>query len=155
MKIIDGKLLDAVSAEARANVRGRKNWNLHPDDGFCCHRLLNAIEPDSYIRPHLHLDPNKDETFVILRGRLGVLIFDEAGEVVGKVLLEAGGQTLGVDVPHGTYHTAVSLAPGTVFFEAKAGPFLPKAPAEQAPWSPLEGSPEAAGYLARLARLFV
>ena len=72
MKIIDSNLLDRLSDEARQNPRQRQNWNLHPTDDFCCHRLLNAIEPGSYIRPHRHLDPNKDETFVLVRGRLAV-----------------------------------------------------------------------------------
>jgi cupin fold WbuC family metalloprotein len=34
---------------------------------------------DTYIPPHRHLDPNKDETFVVLRGLLGLVLFDDAG----------------------------------------------------------------------------
>jgi cupin fold WbuC family metalloprotein len=150
MKIIDRNLLDNLSAEARANPRLRKNYNIHPDDDFCCHRLLNAIEPGSYIRPHRHLDPVKDETFVILRGRLAVITFDEDGRIVFRRLLAAGGDTIAIDIPHGMFHTAVSLEPGTIFFEAKAGPYIPIAEAEKAHWSPIDGSPAVAGYLAAL-----
>ncbi|HTG82888.1 MAG TPA: WbuC family cupin fold metalloprotein, partial [Geobacteraceae bacterium] len=57
MKIIDQHLLDQLSAEAANNPRLRKNHNIHPSDDFCCHRLFNAVEPGSYIRPHRHLDP--------------------------------------------------------------------------------------------------
>ncbi len=150
MHIIDRNLLDTLSAEARANLRLRKNYNIHPSDDFCCHRLLNAIEPGSYIRPHRHLDPVKDETFVILRGRLVVITFDDEGRVASRTLLAAGGDTIAIDIPHGVFHTALSLEPGTIFFEAKAGPYVPIAEAEKAHWSPVDGSPEVAGYLTAL-----
>lgn len=154
MQIVDTNLLDQVTAQARTAPRLRKNHNLHKSDASCCHRLLNAIEPGSYIRPHRHLDVEKDETFVCLRGRLGVVTFDEKGEVQESVLLEACGEKLAADVPHGTYHTAVSLEPGTIFFEAKAGPYLPLLTDEKGEFAPEEGSPEASDYLARLTALF-
>ncbi len=154
MKIVDRKLLEQLSTQARENPRLRKNWNIHPSDDFCCHRLLNAIEPGSYIRPHRHLDHTKDETFLIVRGRLGVIMFDEAGLVAKKVLLEAAGDTLAVDIPHGLFHTAVSLDPGTIFFEAKAGPYLPLAEGEKAGWAPEDGTPAVAAYLSSLVQLF-
>ena len=154
MRIIDRELLDAVSAAAAQASRLRKNHNLHQGDASACHRLLNGIEPGSYIRPHRHLDPEKDESFVLLRGSLGVVTFDAAGEVVERVLLRAAGEKLAVDIPHGVYHTALALESGTVFFEAKAGPYLPLSPAEQAGFAPGEGSPEAAKYLERLTGLF-
>ncbi len=150
MKIIDRDILDNLSAEARTNPRLRKNYNIHPSDDFCCHRLLNAIEPGSYIRPHRHLDPVKDETFVILRGKLAVFTFDEEGHVVFQTLLAACGETIAIDIPHGVFHTGVSLEPGTIFFEAKAGPYVPIAEAEKAAWSPVEGGPEVTRYLADL-----
>lgn len=154
MKTIDQKLLDTLSAQAAANPRLRKNFNLHPADDFCCHRLFNAMEPGSYIRPHRHLDPAKDETFVIVRGRLGVVMFDAEGAVTEKALLAAGSETVAVDIPHGAFHTAVSLEPGTIFFEAKAGPYLPLTDREKAHWSPEDGAPETASYLEFLKGLF-
>lgn len=154
MQVVDRTLLDAVSAAARTAPRLRKNHNLHPSDLSACHRLLNAIEPGSYIRPHRHLSVEKDEAFVCLRGRLGVLTLDADGNVLATVLLSACGENVAVDIPHGVYHTAVSLESGTIFFEAKAGPYLPLAPEEVAGFAPAEGSPEAAAYLERLTALF-
>ena len=153
MKTITQDLLDQVTGEARDSVRLRKNYNLHPNDAFCCHRLLNAMEPGSYIQPHRHLDPNKDESMVILRGRLGVVSFDGAGVVTGTHLLQAGDE-VAVDIPHGEFHTVVSLEPGTVFFEAKAGPYLPLAGDEKAPWAPAEGDEGVGSYRATLLALF-
>ena len=154
MRIIDRELLDELSRQARENPRLRKNYNIHPSDDFCCHRLFNAVEPGSFIPPHRHLDPAKDETFVIIRGRLGVVMFDDYGNVAGKTLLSAGGETVAADIPHGRFHAAVSLETGTVFFEAKAGPYLPLGEAEKAKWAPGDGTQEAAAYLESLKGLF-
>ena len=153
IKVIDDRVLDEVSAQARRSPRLRMNHNLHPSDGSACHRFFNAIEPGSYIQPHRHLDPEKDETLVLIRGRLGVLSFDPSGAVTESAVLGAGGAMV-VDLPHGRYHTAVSLASGTIFLEVKAGPYLPFSPEEKAPFAPEEGSPEVAGYLERLKELF-
>ena len=91
---------------------------------------------------------------MLLRGKLGLLIFDDAGSVLSKTLLIAGGECLGVDFPHGTWHTLVSLEAGSVFLEAKAGPYLPPADAERASWAPAENAANAGEYLARLKQLF-
>ena len=155
MQVIDRELLDAVSAAAAASPRLRRNHNLHQGDDAVCHRLLNGVEPGSYIRPHRHLDPRKDESLVLLRGSLGIVTFDDRGEVTGSVLLVAGGDRIAVDLAHGVYHSALALEQGTVFFEAKAGPYLPLTPEETGGFAPEEGSPGAAGYLERLAALFV
>jgi cupin fold WbuC family metalloprotein len=153
--LIDTALLDEVCAEAAASPRRRRNRNLHPRDDHPAHRLLNAMQPDSYIPPHRHLDPHKDETFVVLRGLLGLVLFDDAGEIVRSLTIGAGGAALGVDIGHGTWHTAIALAADTVFLEAKAGPYLPSAEAERASWAPAENTSAAAPYLAALkARLF-
>lgn len=148
--LIDDRLLDELCAEAAASPRRRKNRNFHPHDEHPGHRLLNAMQPDSYIPPHRHLDPNKDETFVVLRGLLGLVLFDDAGAVIRTVKVGPGGAAIGVDILHGTWHTAIALEPGTVFLEAKAGPYLPFTPAERAPWAPVENAPEAAAYLTAL-----
>lgn len=152
--VIDRALLDAVSAEAQRAPRRRKNRNFHPRDDHPGHRLLNALMADTYIPPHRHLDPNKDETYVVLRGRLGLVEFDDAGAVMRTLKVGAGGAAIGVDVAHGTWHTAVALEDETVFLEAKAGPYLPLTAEEKAPWAPAENSPEAAAYLAKMKVLF-
>jgi cupin fold WbuC family metalloprotein len=154
VRIIDQKLLDRITGEAMNNPRRRKNYNFHSSDDFCCHRLLNAMEPDSYIRPHRHLDPTKDESMVMVRGRMGVLIFDEAGNVLNQVIIGAADAAIAVDIPHGLFHTVVSLENGTVFFESKAGPYLALTEEEKGEWAPAEGAPEAVSYHEYLKKLF-
>lgn len=151
---IDQALFDEVSAEAVASPRRRKNRNFHSSDSDPAHRLLNAIEPDSYIMPHRHLDPGKDETMIVLRGQLGVVFFDASGQVTQTAVLSPEGRACGVNIRHGVYHTVFASQPGTVFFEAKAGPYVPLSEAERAPWAPGENTPEAAGYLSALMENF-
>ena len=137
---IDRPLINQTASEARLSARGRKNANFHPTDSFPAHRLMNAMQPGSYVRPHRHLDANKDETIIALQGRFGYLSFDAEGQIIEAIELKPCGDTLGIDIPHGTTHTILALEPDSVFFEAKAGPFLPLTADEIAAWSPEEGS---------------
>lgn len=145
---IDRPLLADLAATAGERPRRRANHNFHVDLDAACQRLLVAIEPDSYVRPHLHRDPAKAETLVVLAGGLGVLVFDADGRVRRTLELRAGGDTPGVDIPAGVLHAVVALAPGTVFFEAKAGPYRPVEPDEFGAWAPPEGAPQADAYRA-------
>lgn len=147
MKIIDPALLDQLTAAALTHPRLRQNHNFHVGYDEPCQRLLNAVEPGSYIRPHRHLDPPRPETFVVLRGRLAVFVFRDDGQIENILILTRDGATLGADLPAGAWHTVVSLESGTVFFETKPGPYLPLADKDWAPWAPAEGSAEAAGYM--------
>ena len=147
--------LAELSTEARANKRLRKNDNLHLSDESRCHRLFNAIEPEAYIRPHCHLDPEKDETFILISGRLGIVVFAEDGEIAETALLSHASGNLAADIPHGVFHTAISLEPGTLFFEAKAGPYRQLTEAEITEWSPSEGDEALVqAFLANLRSLF-
>jgi cupin fold WbuC family metalloprotein len=159
-RIINHALLDQAVAAAQDSPRGRRNLNFHPADDYPAHRLLNAVEPGSYVAPHRHLDPSKDETMLCLRGRLGVVLFNDDGSIRQRLILSPTGPDLGVDIPHGTYHTILALEPGTVFFEAKAGPYTPLTPEEKAPWAPAENGEGAEGFYRKLMvdineRLFV
>lgn len=146
-------LLQEVSGAAQVSPRLRRNHNFHPSDSSRCHRLLNAIEPASYIRPHRHLDPEKDEAFILMAGRLGIVLFEEDGSVAETVLLCRERGVLAADIPHGLFHTAVSLVSGTVFYETKAGPYLPLLESEKASWAPADDDPAAVAYLEHLKNL--
>ena len=154
IQLINQDLLDQISAQAQASPRRRKNYNFHVSETDVCNRLLNAIEPDSYIQPHCHYDAEKDESLVIVCGRVGVVFFDAHGAITSQAVLAPASAAVGVNIAHGVFHTLVGLAPGSVFFEAKAGPYAPLTAREKASWAPAEGDPQAAAFLARLKQLF-
>jgi cupin fold WbuC family metalloprotein len=153
-EFISQQILDQLSLQAKQSPRLRKNYNFHTSDGDICHRLLNAMGPDSYIQPHRHLDSNKDETLAVIRGKMGLIIFDGDGAIEEKALLEPTGNVMMANIPHGTFHTLVSLDGPSVFFESKAGPFIPLTQDEKAHWAPKEGDESSTEYLGSLKKLF-
>ena len=81
MKIINEALLDETTGRAKQSPRLRMNYNFHEHSDDPVNRLLNALEPGTYLRPHRHLNPKKDEIFLLLRGRIAVFLFDNKGEI--------------------------------------------------------------------------
>jgi cupin fold WbuC family metalloprotein len=147
MIIINRKLAADVSEEAKQSARLRKNLNFHTDYADPVNRMLNAIEPGTYVRPHKHESPDKCEVFLILAGKVLALQFDDAGSIMEHTVLDNSQDVYGVEIPPRKWHTIVSLASGTVLYEVKQGPYAPIDDKNFAPWAPPEGSPEAAEYL--------
>jgi cupin fold WbuC family metalloprotein len=152
MKTIDKELLDQTSRLAVQSERKRKNHNFHPTLDDTLQRLLNAVEPGSYIRPHKHEDPDKREVFIILRGRFVVVEFDADGAIAGHVILDPEAGCHGVELGERTWHTIISLAPGSVVYEVKDGPYSPITDKNFASWAPPEGDPEAPAYIDGILR---
>lgn len=147
--LVNEDLLTSLSREARINPRRRQNYNLHqPEDRV--QRFLNAVEPASYVRPHRHLNPPKSETFIVLRGSFLILLFNDRGDVLESIKLDAEGVNRVIDVLPGTWHGLISLKPGSIYFEVKDGPYVPLTDKDFAPWAPPEGSGESDAYLQKL-----
>ncbi len=123
MKIIDDNLLNIVSSEAKDSPRLRMNYNFHLSLDEKCHRFLNAVEPGTKVEIHRH--PTKDESFVLLRGRVRVYTYNDDGTVKEGVVLCPEEGHYGVDIPKGVRHNVECLESGSVFFECKEGPFVP------------------------------
>ncbi len=152
--MIDSKMLAELSDEARLSPRLRKNLNFHASNEAACHRLLNALEPGTYIQPHRHLEAEKDETMIVLSGSFGILIFDELGNVQQQLILAASEGNFGITIPAGTFHSMVALESGSVFFESKAGPYAALLEAEKASWAPTENASGCAQYLEKMRSQF-
>ena len=123
MKIIDDQLMDKVTAEAKQSSRLRMNYNFHQSLDDKCHRFLNAMEVGTQVAVHHHV--TKDETLVVLRGKVRVLIYNDEGEITEDAIIDPQQGRYGVDIPKNTWHTVECLAPKTVVFEVKEGPFVP------------------------------
>ncbi|MEN9659825.1 MAG: hypothetical protein RL571_3290 [Pseudomonadota bacterium] len=154
ISLINTETLAELTQGAKASPRLRKNFNFHSSNESSCHRLLNALEPGTYVQPHCHLDSEKDETMIALSGRFGILIFDAQGEITQQVVLSAKEGNMGINIPAGAFHSMVALESGSVFFESKAGPYVALAAAEKASWAPAEGDAGCAAYLAKMVAIF-
>ena len=120
--IIDTELLDKVAEQAKASPRLRMNYNFHQSLDELCHRFINAVEPGTEVPIHKH--PTKDETFVILRGKVRVTTLRGDGSIIEDVVLSQESGNYGVDIPKNVWHKLESLEPGSVIFECKEGPFV-------------------------------
>lgn len=141
MKQIDHALLDGLTKKAGESARKRAHHNLHPELNDPVQRLCVALEPETYIRPHRHADPATWEVFLVLRGSVVLLFFDEQGRVVERIVLSASGPAVAAEIPAAAWHGVASLESGTVFFEVKQGPYVQPREGNAAAWAPAEGEP--------------
>jgi len=135
MKQLGQGELRALCREAAAAPRRRAHQLWHADHADAVQRLAMALQPGTYVRPHRHADPPKWETMLLVRGRVALLTFDDAGAVLDRVELSQGDGSAVIETPAGVWHSLVALAPDSVLFEFKQGPF---APSEFADWAPAE-----------------
>ena len=71
----------------------------------------------------IHRHPTKDESFVLLRGRVRVTTHNDDGSIKESIVLNPKEGQYGVDIPKEVWHKVESLESGSVFFECKEGPF--------------------------------
>ena len=141
--IIDKQLLDELTAKAKESPRLRMNMDLRNSAEDTSQRMLNAIEPGTEVPIHRH--QKTSETVVMLRGRAVQWLYDDAGVVVGKVMLKAGDchvadaprndvekvpemnveEVPAMNVEKGQWHRIESLVSGTVILEMKDGSYEP------------------------------
>ena len=122
MKLIDKQLLDKVSAQAKEAERLRMNYNFHQSLDEKCHRFLNAVEPGTMVEIHRH--PTKDESFVLLRGKVRVNTYNDDGSIMESIVLCPEEGLYGVDIPKGVWHKLECIEENSVIFECKEGPFV-------------------------------
>ena len=115
MQRIDTNLLNGVTAQAKESPRLRMNYNFQ--------RLLNALEPGTALPVHRH--PHTAETYLLLRGRIRVMFYNEAKEETESTVLDPLTGDYGGHIPAGQWHTLEVLESGSVLFEVKDGPYTP------------------------------
>lgn len=123
ISIINTKLLDAVSVQAKESPRLRMNYNFHEQLDAPSQRLMNALEPGTVMPIHRH--QHTQETYLVLRGRLIVNVFNEEGILLSEQELNPLMGTYGVNIPKGVWHSITILEEDTVIFECKDGPYAP------------------------------
>jgi cupin fold WbuC family metalloprotein len=139
-------------AQSRESPRKRILQKLHKSHGAGVHRMFNAMQPGTYVTPHRHLQPAKDETILIVAGAMLVIQFSDDGKIVSHTLLQPGTENFGIDVAPHVYHTYIILKADTLIFEVKDGPYESETDKDFPAWAPLEGSEEAEPYLLEIIK---
>lgn len=136
---------DLTSAASKAE-RGRAHLNTHDSLDADVQRLFIATSRDTYIRPHRHSEAHKWEFFVLIEGRMDLLIFDDAGTIVERCPLSPT-DTRAVEIPPGQWHSYVCYQSGTLALEVKQGAYTPSDDNDLAPWAPEESSARSESFL--------
>lgn len=123
--IINDNLLDNVTAQALQSPRLRMNFNLHENLDAKAQRLINVLLPGTVVPIHRHT--HTAETYLILRGRIIVMFFNDNGAETEHHLLDSATGNYGIHIPKGQWHTIHILEPSAIF-EVKDGPYTPITP---------------------------
>ena len=135
--------------ESRLSPRRRMLMPIHRSQEDLVQRMLNFLQPGTFIRAHQHPRDWASETLLVISGVLGFVTFDAEGKVLTSHRLEVGDL---VDIEARVWHSVLALAEDTIILEIKRGPFNEEDKVF-AEWSPEEISPEAPAHLAWLTDL--
>ena len=119
--IIDKKLLDDLSAQAKASPRLRQAYDLRNTSEDNSQRMLNALEPGTVMPIHRH--KGSSETCVCVRGHFEEYFYDENGVLTDTIDMRPGGTIL--NIPIGQWHNLKCIESGTILLEAKDGAYRP------------------------------
>ena len=122
--VIDNKLLDEVSEQAKESPRLRQAFDLRNSPEDKSQRMLNALELGTIMPIHRH--KNSSETCVCIRGHFEEYFYDEDGVLTETVDMVPGGLVLNIEA--GQWHSLKCLESGTVLLEAKDGAWEPLGP---------------------------
>jgi cupin fold WbuC family metalloprotein len=120
--LINNELLEKIEREAKLSSRKRMNYNLHEHLDAKAQRLLNAMEPETVLPVHRHQDTA--ETYLLLKGKLNVVFYNEDKTIKDKCLLSILEGNYGIHIPANTWHT-IEVIESSVIMEIKDGPYIP------------------------------
>ncbi|MBQ8098249.1 MAG: WbuC family cupin fold metalloprotein [Bacteroidaceae bacterium] len=125
-QLLDEKLFDSISQQAKDSPRLRMNYNLHDNLDAKAQRLFNAVEPGTVFPIHRHL--HSSETQFIMRGHAIVTTYDNQKNLTATYDLDPRKGRYGVHLDIGVWHSLEVLESGTIVFEVKDGPYTPITP---------------------------
>ncbi len=147
--MVTPEMVADLKRRALESPRRRARVCLHQSSDHLTQEMLIVFHRESFMPPHRH-PPSKSESYHVVEGSLLVFLFDDEGQMLRSLALEAGKSFLyRLSAPF--WHMPVATSEWVVYHEVYTGPFLKNDDVEFAPWAPLETQPVAAvGYVARL-----
>ena len=131
-------------------LRKRMLIPIHRRQEDLVQRMVNILQPGTYIQPHRHPRDGAVETILVMEGEMGFVVFDEEGNVESIHRVTAGGL---IDIEERVWHGVLALTESTIILEAKRGPYDSE-DKEFAAWAPAESEPECVAYREKLESLF-
>lgn len=153
MITLNNDLINQTLEKARSSERKRAIYCFHKQDEIL-QRMLNCALNETYVRPHKHENSDKLELFTIIKGKAGVLFFDDNGKIKEKTIIDENGPVYSVEIPARTWHSFVVLSKEAVLFELILGKYDPDMHKKLAAWAPKENTEESKQYLNKLKKEF-
>ena len=147
---INKHMLEEINHKSRIASRNRAHYTFHKSDDDTLQRMLNAMQPGTYLQPHKHENPDKREVFLVLTGKFLVVEFDENGIIKDHMILDAKSHQHAAEIAERIYHTVICMKPDSIVYELKDGPYNPIDDKNFASWAPKEGDPECAAYIDKI-----
>jgi cupin fold WbuC family metalloprotein len=147
---IDKDFITPLLEKASNSERKRTNYNFHIYPQDTLQRMLNLLNTGTYVQPHKHENPDKREAFIILKGKVAVVEFDDKGNPTESIILEANTKNYGCEIAAKTWHSIICLEDNSVVYEVKDGPYNALTDKDFASWAPVEGEDGTGEYVRNL-----
>jgi cupin fold WbuC family metalloprotein len=136
---ISEQLISKTIEKSKNSERKRAMHCFHnPEDKI--QRMLNAIQPKSYLPPHKH--ENKIEVFLALKGRFLVVEYNDEGKIIDFIIISPNGDQKGSEIPAKTWHNIIALEEDSVAYEIIEGPYITETHKVFPEWAPEEAEYE-------------
>jgi len=118
--IFDSSLLKFIESDYKKYKKDLRLC-LHENSKSNHHDMIILQQKKNFYIPHKHL--NKGETYHIIKGQMGCVLFNSKGKIKYKCKLNKNDV---FRVPKNTFHTMLPLTKYVIYHESKVGPFLKK-----------------------------
>lgn len=129
---------EIVSLKKQAlNIPQRKiRLCLHKNEQDLLHEMVIVLCKGCYVRPHKHI--YKTESFHILEGDLFLVIFDDKGGIIKKILMsdEDNKGIFLARIEKNYWHMIIPITDFVVFHETTNGPYKGRDDSIFASWAP-------------------
>lgn len=143
-------MLEKGLKASRKSERKRIILPIHRKQEAEVQRMINFLQPETYIRPHKHPLNHASESLVLIRGSICFYTFDDDGTVRSINNVDSKPVTGVLDIEPRVWHSFIVLEEDTILFECKKGPYDGKKDKTFAPWAPAEGSDEVQEWIESL-----
>lgn len=131
---------------SRESERRRIILPIHRIQDAEVQRMINFLQPGTYIRPHKHSLNHATESLVLIQGAILFYTFNDSGEIETKHRVGSKPHAGVLDIEPNVWHSFKVLEPDTILFECKKGPYDAEKDKIFAPWAPEEGTADALNW---------
>lgn len=136
--VLTPEIMERGIRGSRESSRKRIILPIHRTQDASVQRMLNFVQPGTYIRPHMHPLDHATESLILLKGAIRFYRFSESGTVESVTDLKENAIRSVIDIEPRIWHSFIVLEEDTVLFECKQGPYDLKTDKVFADWAPEE-----------------